>query len=1230
MTTITSGFEQGPDGTAVTTANSGGGGDTAFDLVFAGTGASVTYDSTYSAHGTLAAACATTTSSGQAKAEWQPTALGSPSISKLWFRCYFYFASLPASNCGIAEVLTSGGTECARLIVTSGGVLEFLDSAHATQLTSANTVPAGAWFRVEGYCVGDASAGQLEFRLFLTPDSVTPDETQTSGSALNTTGTIGEASFGLAGFAPAGTSVWIDDVGASDTGYIGPVSTGETAAVAVTVARPSTSAAGSVGAAVTAAAAVVVPRPTVAVAGNLGELGTAAVSVPRPSVAASGVVGAAVTAAVAVSVPRPSTLARGGLAEPPSLLATPLGTAVELKLGGTWTDITGWAVEDTSQVVITRGRPDGAQRAEPSKAAMTWDNTDGRFSPRNPLSPYYGLLGRNTAVRVSVPATSTYLRLEDDAVSYVSAADSAGLSVTGSLDIRIEYEPTSYGAVTLAAKWDDAGNERGWLLRRNSTSRPGAAQLVWSPDGVSAHGVFSTAPLPLGHVALRATLDAATGIVTFYTAPAITGPWAQLGDAVDSGSGATSVYDNTQPVQVGYSTGTTGYASLQGRIFAFRMLDGIGGTVVASPDFTTAIPGAVSLTDSQGGTWTLQGTAEFSDRDYRFHGQLGGLPQTWDLSGHDVRTPVNAAGVLRRLRKASAPLDSALKRASVQQSGTYAPAAYWPCEDGRNATQIASGLGGPAMRLTGGPPTFAADSGFACSQPLPQFNGSRWHGDVPAYATAGDAITRFLLHVPTGGSVDGAPLMRVHTTGTVAFFVLAYYTGGGLGIQGYAPDGSQLFDTGGYGFGADGTRLRVSMELRQSGTDVTYDLAILTVGTTSTGIIPTGTLTGASVGHVNHVQANHTGQHTDTAAGHISVQTAWVDPGSDIIAAVNAWVGETAGDRVGRLCAEQGVSSRITGYPALTVPMGAQLPKSFSDLLGEVENADRGILHEARDSLSVAYRTLASMCGQDPAITLDYATQLSPPLNPTEDLLATTNDVTVSRADGGSSARAVLDDGSPMSTTGIGPYPTSPAISLASDAQLDDEAGWILHVGSADEPRYPVLTTDLGFPEVAGITDDLRAVGIGDQLVVTDAPAWLPPGDIRQLAAGLTETLATHEWVDEWHTVPASPYDVASAGAGSRAGAGGAAVHAATPAGSASFRVDIAAGYPLWTTDPADFPLDVMISGQRVRVTAISGTTTPQMFTVGTWAVNGVVKDLAAGDAVIVADNPAVALTSLN
>ena len=61
--------------------------------------------------------------------------------------------------------------------------------------------------------------------------------------------------------------------------------------------------------------------------------------------------------------------------------------------------------------------------------------------------------------------------------------------------------------------------------------------------------------------------------------------------------------------------------------------------------------------------------------------------------------------------------------------------------------------------------------------------------------------------------------------------------------------------------------------------------------------------------------------------------------------------------------------------------------------------------------------------------------------------------------------------------------------------------------------------------------------------------------------------------------------------------------------------LSVATTGPVWTTDPAEFPIDVMVGGERMTVTRITGTSSPQTFTVRR-SVNGIAKSQAVGAAV--------------
>jgi len=75
---------------------------------------------------------------------------------------------------------------------------------------------------------------------------------------------------------------------------------------------------------------------------------------------------------------------------------------VEIFVNSAWTDISSYVYyRNNVGVTIIRGRSDETSQVQPQTASMVLNNRDGRFSPRNPLGPWYGQLTRNTPLRVS-------------------------------------------------------------------------------------------------------------------------------------------------------------------------------------------------------------------------------------------------------------------------------------------------------------------------------------------------------------------------------------------------------------------------------------------------------------------------------------------------------------------------------------------------------------------------------------------------------------------------------------------------------------------------------------------------------------------------------------------------------------------------------------------------------------------------------------------------------------
>jgi hypothetical protein len=212
--------EGGTNGTGITTGNSGGASGDAFDGVSLGSGATAVYDNAHS-RGGLAAKLATGGTAADCALTYS-TRLGSR--TKAYFRAYFYIPSNPGTNHRLIDAFDSGsGQLCFALYLTTAGKLQSVDNGGGQIQIMTASVPLNAWFRVEMMVIGSATAGQVEVKRFDTPDGTVADETITSAATQNTRGSFNNYRFGAAGDPmPASRTIWVDDLGISTGGYLGP------------------------------------------------------------------------------------------------------------------------------------------------------------------------------------------------------------------------------------------------------------------------------------------------------------------------------------------------------------------------------------------------------------------------------------------------------------------------------------------------------------------------------------------------------------------------------------------------------------------------------------------------------------------------------------------------------------------------------------------------------------------------------------------------------------------------------------------------------------------------------------------------------------------------------------------------------------------------------------------------------------------------------------------------
>lgn len=600
---------------------------------------------------------------------------------------------------------------------------------------------------------------------------------------------------------------------------------------------------------------------------------------------------------------------------------------------------------------------------------------------------------------------------------------------------------------------------------------------------------------------------------------------------------------------------------------------------------------------------------------YRFWGEVTQWPQSWTKKGEpSVTVNLECSGVLRRLVQGATPLRSVLYRA-ITNVGTNL-VAYWPLEDGSDAVTLAAAVGNRPITPTGSP-SIAAYSGFAASRPIPTLQDGRLVAKVPRYTPAATPVAqiRWIGYIPAA-TPAGTVLLRAKCSGTLNYVELQYEAAGSFFINGIRDDGTSAGSASGWLGNSGNKKQRVSLEMTQSGANISVTLSRLEVGQ-SAGVTNTGSFATATLGVITELDFNPTSAAAgDVAIGHVSVEKAITSLFTVSSQQLAGWRGERAHDRIVRLALENGIVATPEVLTAADVtPLGAQGSDELVALMREAADADGGILYEPRSSDDLAYRSLESMYSQAPTATIPYTDNLLLPFEPVDDDQATRNVVTATRA-GGTSSTWTQTTG-PLGTAAVGVYDDEQTLSLSTDAQCAPQASWRAHMGTHDEARWPTVGLDLAHPTFRGNTglrDAVLGLDLGDLLRVTDLPPWLPPQSVEAIVQGYTETITPHSWKVEYRCTPARPLRVAKWGTAGDRYSGDGTVLAAdiTTTSAATFTVTPPAGVT-WTHADGDY--DVVIGGEEMTVTDVVG----NLFTV-TRAVNGVAKTHLAGSAVVLAD----------
>ncbi|MEU7904105.1 hypothetical protein [Actinoplanes sp. NPDC049118] len=917
-----------------------------------------------------------------------------------------------------------------------------------------------------------------------------------------------------------------------------------------------------------------------------------------------------------------------------SAVGTPFEPVVRIYPGGNPVDQENWpaGVDITTSVrrpgsqggqpiTYSGGRPDEAASADAGKMNLTLDDAAGDFSTANPNGRFYGLLRRGTPITLAVR----------------SGVDDFSRTVAGGLG-------TSSGG----ASW--------------------ASAAIWSTDGTSAQAAFPAANAATAPRLADANMRDFDAYMTVWPTVAATGS--------DLVYGLMARADSTGAELLIFAVCFNTGGAVQAKIF--RIYSGglvvlssvtLAATYVANDKFRVHAQGVGedlrlrvwkpadpdNPEDDEPDTWsttttdtvladariystsglyfwrtngnTNPGTVNFkvADLSYEaieFTGSVISWPVRWDKSGRDCWAPIQAAGILRRIRQNSTALRSPLYR---QLSG-YSPIGYWPLEDESGATRFASSV--PYVGAARGSDVNAAqDSTLAGASVAPVFTAAA--GRIRATTSRRQTGTGFaaLFLAKLAGTPGSDTTLATYTAaGLITRWELRLESSGTvIRVRGYEADGTLTVNstTGVGGVTSWNSWVAWQLEAERSGGTVSWAMNYHAVGDTATYTV-NSTYASSVTPRVYGVDLG--GSDCNGAAwSHLWIgenTLPFVD--ATFYAVSDGYRGELAADRIERLCLEGNVpcvidSAAIPSAADDSAAMGPQRPGSLLNAIEEAAAADYGILYEYGNGLR--YRPLTARYEQPVDLELSVpAGEIDQPPDPADDDQKVRNDWTVARYDG-SSARVF--DQEHIDAEGL--WDDTATINVETDDVLPDQAGWRTYLGTRPDPRWPQIT--INFARSPHLLPAWRIAPFAPRIQVTTGLDQVAGSDPDVIAEGFEATLWPDGWTIAFNCSPAGPYDIPLMDdSGWVLDSETSALDAGIDDNDTAIVVDYGDDpYSAW--HDGDEPMAIEIGGEVMTLTAVSAlfSTSKQTLTV-TRSVNGIVKSHAAGALVRLAEPVYLAL----
>jgi hypothetical protein len=829
----------------------------------------------------------------------------------------------------------------------------------------------------------------------------------------------------------------------------------------------------------------------------------------------------------------------------------------------TWTDVTDY-VEAQRGLPIQLGRPDQFSTVQPSRLSLTFDNTDGRFTPEYAAGAYYPNIKKGRPIRVSASSGGVAYNtaiLADSPLMYLRLGESAGTtaedaspnnrdgtysgtytlgqaSLSGTSDTSTDFGGGKV-EVTYGAWMDVTSFTLGAIIKPDSVT--GTRTIVSRHSGV---GCWT---FRLDGSVLRCYIHDGGSYQTVTAAtPMVVGTTYTVGVTFNDATNAAVIYVN------GVADGSATISTVTIGSSPIRVGDGIGEPFDGLID-EVSLFGSMLSPARMAAHHAARSTASRT----LFTGYVDEWPVDWP-GGSDAHSSVTVTASSRMARLGR----STEFKSIVEEEILYdSPVLYWPLGEPANSTTAGNIAPGRTEILTaaqvgtGGTLTFGSGIGPGTDDltaptltPVDINNGLYLHSALvtPVNTNSTLNIQMECFFVPDAGQTDSRLLMVLSGNEyTVGYGVLRLVFdastnsvyGGAIPPGGGAGDVTAVSAASSVTVGElnhvvlkatlnNTTKKCTAALIVNGGTAVTSTSVVNWSLADSAGNVFFPTFTQLHVGGLGYVTSTYGLFSGVIAHAAVFAQNATAVTDARFVehynAGDNGFDSDASGARIERY-------ARMAGIPTAEISTETGLSTSIAhkDTTGEtplsameaVALTEDGVVFDAGDG-TLTFHARDHRYAATSAFTLDCdAGDVEAGYMPRLDDQHLTNDMTASRPEG-VKIRATNDD----SITEYGYYRDTVEILTTSDNEVQARADWQVQRFGTPRVTVPDVAVELTGCD-SSLVASLLAAEIGTRFTVDNLPTQAPASSADYFVEGITYDIGVESFRMSFNTSPAEYAD---------------------------------------------------------------------------------------------------------